>query len=107
MWRRFRDLFATRPQGHTCPTAHLRVLLRALCEYMDSPMPAGASDSACQVAIMEAHDRMRARAEAAEDALRTLLGAHMGVELPADMEIEPDAVMLKLLSWRGQGSVQG
>jgi hypothetical protein len=70
-------------------------------------MPAHASDTACQVAIMEAHDELRARAEAAEDALRTLLGAHMGVELPADFPIEADIVMLKLLSWRGQGGVQG
>lgn len=107
-WRRFQNLICGRPQGHVCPTgkAH-NVLLRALCEYVDSPVPAGSSDTECQRVIMEAHDAMRGRAEAAEDALRTLLGAHMGVELPDDMAIEPDAVMLQILRLRGQGSVQG
>jgi hypothetical protein len=98
----------TGPQGHVCPTAKAHnVLLRALCEYVDRRMLAHASDTACQVAIMEAHDELCTRAESAEAALRTLLGAHMNVELPADFPIEADIVMLKLLSWRGAGSVQG
>lgn len=107
MFRRLRALLRARPQGHVCPSAHLRLILRALCEYVDSPMPRGASDSACQVAVMEAHDRLRARAEAAESALRTLLGVHLGVEVPTEAEIEPDVVLIQLLRLRGAGSVQG
>jgi hypothetical protein len=95
--RWLRDLFRARVHGHVCEVRSMMVTLRALCEYVGNDVPRHASVSQCQVAIMEAHDEMRARAEAAEAELRHLLAVELGAEPPEAMRVTAEVIMRQRL----------
>jgi hypothetical protein len=95
--RWLRDLFRTRVHGHVCEVRGMMVTLRALCEYVGNEVPRHASVSQCQVAIMEAHDEMRSRAEEAAADLRALMAVELGAEPPATMRVTAEMIMRQRL----------
>jgi hypothetical protein len=108
MFRRMlRALRGEHAHGHVCPTASLRLLLRALAEHVGRQQAQGARDSECAIAIMEAHDELRAKVEAYEAIIRRRLSERLGTQLPADAEITPEVAEAALCAWRDPGRVLG
>ena len=87
-----------------CPSEQRRVRLLSMARLVGRPKPSSASDDDCMhavlVAFRELEDRTwlaEKRADDADRVLREILSLSMGIAVPAQMSINPDAVLRQVL----------
>lgn len=87
-----------------CPSEQRRVRLRSMALYVGRALPAHASDDDLTHAVLGAFRAMEdrawfaeLRAEKAEQALREILSLSLGAAVPAEMEVNPDAVLRQVV----------
>jgi hypothetical protein len=87
-----------------CPSDQRRARLRSMALYVGRAMPAHASDDDLMHAVLGAFRAMEDRAwraeergDKAEAMLREILSLSLGAAVPADMSVNPDAVLRQFL----------
>lgn len=94
--------FVCRVSG--CPYEQRRVRLLSMARLVGRPQPSSASDDDCMHAVLKAYRELEdrtwlaeKRADDAERVLREILSMSMGVAVPAEMPVNPDAVLRQVL----------
>lgn len=87
-----------------CQSEQRQARLRALAHHVGYDQPPGASDDDCMHAVLKAYRELEdrawlaeKRADDAERVLREILSLSMGAAVPAEMPVNPDAVLRQVV----------